>query len=124
MIMIDKNFTYAVIGASANQEKYGFKVFKDLKEAGFKVIPINPSLKELLNIKAYPLLTVVPVKIDVAIFVVPPPITETILEEAKKLGIKKVWLQPGSESQRAIDFCQKNKIECIHDSCIIIDQKR
>ncbi|MFA5021791.1 MAG: CoA-binding protein [Patescibacteria group bacterium] len=122
--MIDKNFTYAVIGASANQEKYGFKVFKDLKEAGFKVIPINPSLKELLNIKAYPLLTVVPVKIDVAIFVVPPPITETILEEAKKLGIKKVWLQPGSESQRAIDFCQKNKIECIHDSCIIIDQKR
>ncbi|MFA6410147.1 MAG: CoA-binding protein [Candidatus Buchananbacteria bacterium] len=122
--MINKNLNYAVIGASANQEKYGFKVFKDLKEAGYKVIPVNPSLKELLGTKAYPMLTVVPAKIDVAIFVVPPAVTETILAEVKKLNIKKVWLQPGSESQKAIEFCEQNQIECIHDACIMIERQK
>jgi hypothetical protein len=46
--MINKKFLYAVIGTSNNQEKYGFKVFKDLLDGGYKVIPINPSEKEVL----------------------------------------------------------------------------
>lgn len=46
--MIDKNFIYAVVGASNNEEKYGYKVFKDLLDAGYKVLPINPSEKEIL----------------------------------------------------------------------------
>lgn len=120
--MINKDFLYAIIWASTNPEKYGYKVFKDLLDAGYKVIPINPAEKEILWKKTYPRLSVSKKKIDVAIFVTQPTITENILKEVKILKIKKVWLQPGAQSNKAIKFCEKNNIECIHNACIMIQK--
>lgn len=92
--MIDKNFLYAVVGASNNEEKYGYKVFKDLLDVGYKVLPINPNEQEILGEKVYPTLSTVKEQIDVVIFVTPPAVTEKVLEEVKVLGIKNVWIQP------------------------------
>ena len=122
--MINKNQTYAVVGASANEEKYGYKVFKDLLEAGYRVMPVNPKGGEILGSKVYPDIKSVPEKIDVAIFVVPPAVTEKILPEVKALAIKKVWLQPGSESEKAFGYCQNNNLDCIHDACIMIERAK
>jgi len=119
--MLDKNKNYVVIGASKNKEKYGYKVLKDLKKSGYKVTPINLKEKEILGLKTYKNILDINFKIDVAIFVVPPKITEKILKEVKKIKIKKVWLQPGSENKKSIEYCKKNNIECIHNSCIIIN---
>lgn len=121
--MINKDFFYAVIGASTNEEKYGYKVFKDLLDAGYKVIPINPNEKKILWVQVYPTLSSVHKKIDVAIFVTPPAVTEKVLEEVKTLGIVHVRMQPGAESEEAIKFCQENTIECIHNACIMIQKK-
>jgi len=121
--MIDKDFFYAVVGASNNKEKYGYKVFKDVLDAGYKVIPINPTEKEILGKKVYPTLSQVKKKIDVVIFVTPPVVTEKVLSEVKELKIKNVWMQPWAQSDTAIEFCKKNKIECIHDACIMIQRK-
>lgn len=120
--MIDKKFTYAVVWASNNKEKYGYKVFKDLIDAKYMVIPINPTEKEILGKKVYATISESKNKIDVVIFVTQPKITELILEEVKTLGIKNVWLQPGAQSDAAIEFCKKNMIECIHDACIMIQR--
>ncbi|MCX6824717.1 MAG: CoA-binding protein [candidate division SR1 bacterium] len=122
--MIDKKNFYTVIGASNNKEKYGYKVFKDLLDAGYKVTPVNPAEKEILGKKVFSTLSEIKENIDVAIFVTQPTITEKILEEVKKLGIKKVWLQPGSQSDIAISFCKNNTIECIHDACIMIQRTK
>ena len=106
--MINKNFLYAIVGASNNQEKYGYKVFKDFLDAEYKVIPINPTEQEILGEKVYPTLFSVKEKIDVVIFVTQPSVTEKVLEEVKILGIKNVWLQPGAQSDAAITFCKNN----------------
>jgi predicted CoA-binding protein len=121
--MINKNFLYTVVGASNNQEKYGYKIFKDLVDAGYKVLPIHPNEKEILGVKVYSTLSKVKKKIDVVIFVTQPMITEKVLKEAKILGINNVWLQPGAQSNKAIAFCKKNNITCIHDACIMIQRK-
>jgi len=122
--MINKKFLYAVVGASSNEEKYGYKVFKDLLDAGYKVLPIHPSEKEILGEEVYASLSDVKEKIDVVIFVTQPKVTEKVLEEVKILGIKNVWLQPGAQSDAAIQFCKKNHIECIHDACIMIQRTK
>lgn len=121
--MINKNFLYAVVGASNNEEKYGYKVFKDLLEGWYHVFPINPNEKEILGVKVYTTLSATEKKIDVVIFVTPPAVTEKVLEETKKLNIQNVWMQPWAQSDAAIDFCKKNSIECIHDACIMIQRK-
>jgi len=121
--MINKDFRYAVVGASNNEEKYGYKVFNDLIEGWYKVIAINPNEKEILWTKVYPTLSDYVGIIDVVIFVVPPQVTEKILEEVKTLGIKNVRMQPGAESPTAIKFCEENGIACTHDACIMIQRK-
>ena len=121
--MINKDFLYAVIGASNNKEKYGYKVFKDLLEWWYKVLPINPNEQEILGIQVSPTLSATEKKIDVVIFVTPPVVTEKVLEEVKQLKIGNVWMQPWAQSDAAIDFCKKNGIECVHDACIMIQRK-
>ncbi len=122
--MINKKFLYAVVGATNNKEKYGYKVFKDLLDARYKVIPINPSEKVILGEKVYPILSNVKKKIDIVIFVTQPKVTEKILEDVKILWIQNVWLQPGAQSDAAIQFCKKNNIECIHNACIMIQRTK
>lgn len=122
--LINKNYKYAVVGVSQNPEKYGHKVFKDFTSAGYLAYPINPHEKEILGHIVYPNISEVPEKIDVAIFVVPPPVTLEVLKEVKELEIEHVWLQPGSESIEAVRFCEANDINCIHDACIMIERKK
>lgn len=121
--MINKKFLYAVIGASNNTQKYGYKVFKDLLDARYKVIPINPKEKEILGEKVYANISEVKEKIDVVIFITPPIVTEKVLEEVKMSEITQVRMQPWAESDTAINFCKNNWIECIHNSCIMIHKK-
>ncbi len=118
--MIDPKLTYAVIWASNNTEKYGYKVFKDLIEKWFNAIAINPKEKEILSRKSYSTLSDYDWKIDVAIFVLSPKFSLPVLEEVKNLWINKVWFQPGAESDEVIEFCKKNDIEYIANACIMI----
>jgi len=122
--MINKNYTYAIIGASANKKKYGYKVLKDLKNAKYKVIPINPKGGEILGLPVYKSLTEVPEKIDIVIFITKPEIVLSILPKIKDKKIKTVWFQPGSESEESIKFCDQNKIKYIAHSCIMIERKK
>lgn len=110
-----KQKRFAVIGATDNNEKYGYKIFKNLQERGYEVYPVNPKLEELEGTKVYHTLSDIPVRVDVINFVVPPPVTEQILKECNKLGLKRIWLQPGSESEDAIKYCNDNDMTVLHD---------
>jgi predicted CoA-binding protein len=112
---------FAVVGATDNAEKYGNQVFKNLTKRGYEVYPVNPKLKEIEGVRCYPTLTDIPVRVDVVDFVVPPPVTEAALKECKKLGLERVWLQPGSESEAAIAFCRENNFKVVHDTCVMLN---
>ncbi|MFX0067528.1 MAG: CoA-binding protein [Promethearchaeota archaeon] len=116
---VNKKNVYAVIGVSRDPEKYGHRVYKDLRSARYKVYPINPKINEVLGDKVYPNLESLPEKPDVVDVVVPPKITEEIVKTCKQLGITKVWLQPGSESDSAIEFCQENGIDVVYGVCVM-----
>jgi len=58
---LDKKNVFAVVGASRNPEKYGHRVYRDLKEAGYTVYPVNPNADEVLGDKCYPKLESLPV---------------------------------------------------------------
>jgi predicted CoA-binding protein len=111
---------FAVVGATDNTEKYGNQIFKNLKSRGYEVYPVNPKLQELEGAKCYHSLADIPVKVDVVDFVVPPGVTEEILKECQRLGLNRIWLQPGSESEAAIAFCRENDLKVVHDTCVML----
>lgn len=121
-IFIDKTYAYALIGASQNHEKYGYKVFADLKKADYNVHPINPKGGTILGSTVYKSIDAIPQEIDVVIFVVPSEITISLLPIVHKKGIKKVWFQPGSESDVAINFCKENNIHYIAHACMMMER--
>lgn len=118
-----KKNIYAVIGVSRNPRKYGHRVYKDLKMSGYRVYPINPNADEIFGDKCYHSLKELPKKPDVVDIVVPPMITVDIVKECKELGIKRVWMQPGSESKKTINFCKENDINIIHGVCVMVKRK-
>jgi predicted CoA-binding protein len=123
-VFLDKRNVFAVVGASRDPKKYGYQVYKDLKGAGYKVYPVNPNAQEILGDKCYPSLEKLPVKPDVVNVVVPPKVTEHLVETCKKLGITKVWMQPGSESEKAIKFCEENGINVIYGVCVMVERAK
>jgi len=110
---------FALVGATSNTSKNGYRIFKNLSRRGYEVYPVNPGLEELEGVKCYHSLADIPVRVDVADFVVPPQVTEVTLKECKRLGLDRIWLQPGSESEAAIAFCLENKLKVVHDICVM-----
>ena len=121
---LNKKNIFAVVGASRDPQKYGFQVYRDLKSAGYQVYPINPNANEILGDKCYPSLETLPRKPAVVDVVVPPKATEHIVQTCKKLGITKVWMQPGSESEKVIEFCEENGLQTVHGVCVMIERAR
>ena len=120
---LNKRNIFAVVGASRNPKKYGYQVYKDLKETGYDVYPVNPNADEILGDRCYPDLVDLPKKPDVVDVVVPPKVTEEMVKTCKRFGITKVWMQPGSESETAIKFCDENGIDVVHGVCVMIERR-
>jgi predicted CoA-binding protein len=121
---LDKKNVFAVVGVSKEPEKYGNKVYFDLKRAGYTVYPINPNATEISGNRCYSKLRELPKLPDVVDIVVPPKITEMTVKECKELGIGKVWMQPGSESDEAIKFCIENRIKVLYDVCVMLERRK
>ena len=122
---LDKKNTIGFVGATIQKDKWGFKKYKEIKNAGFKVYPVNPKYDEIDNDKCFPnlksLIKFLNKKPDFVITIIPPKVTEKIVEQCKTLGINKIWMQPGSESLKAINYCKENRIEVVHGVCIVVD---
>lgn len=109
-----------VAGVSNKEEKYGFKIFKGLIEAGFNVCGMNPVDGEVLGRKIYRNLKELKAVPDLVITVVPPVVTERIVEDCSQIGIKEVWMQPGSESTAAIEKAKAYGMTVTSDACFMV----
>jgi len=90
--------TIAIVGLSDNEARPSFQVANYLQQQGFKIIPVNPSLTQVLGEKAYPNLAAIPKEISIDIvdvFRQPDTVLE-LVNEILDLKIKPIlWLQEG-----------------------------
>ena len=120
----EKNTTIALIGASNNKNKFGNKIYKDLRSKGYNVTPINPKEKIIEGDKAYHSIEEMDELPDIANFVVPPPVAMKIAQHIADLGIKYLWFQPGSESDELIDWLKNtDEIKYLINSCIMVETR-
>ena len=122
---LNKKNTIGFVGATIQKNKWGYKKYKELKKAGFRVFPINPKYNKIDSDTCYPslksLIEFLNKRPDLIVTIIPPEITKKIVEQCRIYGIKKIWMQPGSESKEAIKFCDDNSIEVVHGICIVVD---
>jgi uncharacterized protein len=110
----------AVVGVSRKKTKFGNAIYKELKQKGYIVFPINPNMNDFEGDTCYPDLLSLPEKVDAVVINVPPFQTEKVVRETKEAGINKVWLQQGSQSEVAIKYCEENNIDYVSNECILM----
>ena len=122
---LDKKNIIGVIGVTQQKEKWGYKMYRELRDAGYQVYPLNPKYGDIDDDICFPdlksLIDFLQKKPDVVITIVPPKITEEIVRQCKLFGIDKIWMQPGSESEQAVRFCKENNMLVVHGACIVVD---
>ncbi len=108
----------AVVGISDNPERPSHVVARYLKERGFRIVPVNPFLSEVLGEKAYPSLSDVPVKIDLVDVFRKSEEVPALAEEAVRIGARFFWMQEGVVSEAARDRLERAGISVVMDLCI------
>ena len=120
--MDSKTYTLiAVVGVSEDAGKYGYKIFRDLLNSGYPVKGVNPKGGFILGRNIYKSLEEIETKPDLVITVVPPDITEKVVEQCNKLGIKNLWMQPGSDSAKAVKKAKEYDINAI-TACFMVKE--
>ena len=115
--------TWAVIGVSDDRSKYGNKIFRDLRDAGYTVYAVHPKNTLVEGAQCYPSVKDLPTVPDVVDVVVPPAAGLKVVEDCLAAGIKRIWFQPGSESEEAIAAAQAGGMEVVFDACIMIQKQ-
>ncbi len=123
---LKKNPKIALIGATNDKTKYGNIILHDLLNKGYTVFPVNPKASSIDGYKAYKNLEqlIQEQQVDLLVFVVPPKITYQILQEALKLNLKKVWIQPGAGNEEVRNFLEKNHFEYLMDACVMVMSRK
>ncbi|WP_173669362.1 CoA-binding protein [Sharpea azabuensis] len=116
-----KNF--AVLGATVDEEKYGFKIVQRLCEIGKTVYPISPKYEEVNSLKAYKSLLAIERPIDVVVFVINKKFASQYIAEMRELGIGFAWMQPGTYDDNLINDIQSLGITPIKDCVLIVSKE-
>lgn len=116
----------AVIGLSDKPERASYRVASYLQQVGYRIIPVNPSLPQVLGEKCYPSLQEVPE--DISIDVVDifrrsedvPPIVETAIRRR----VPVIWMQEGIVNEQAASKARAAGHTVIMDACLMKEHQR
>ena len=112
---------FAVVGASPDRAKYGNKVLRCYLQHDRDAVPVHPKEKVVEGVAAYPSLSAIEGGVGAVSVITPPAVTEKVVEEAARLGIGHVWMQPGAESDAAVARAKELGISVIAGGpCLLV----
>lgn len=116
--ILEEAKTIAVVGLSGNEERTSHQVSKAMQDNGYRIIPVNPTVDEVLGEKAYDSLKDVPESIDIINVFRRPEHIMPIAEEAAELDCPVFWTQQGIVNEEAYEFLTEKGKTVIMDLCI------
>ena len=114
-----KKKIWAVIGANNDPDKFGNIIYKKLKSEGYTVYPVNPMYDNVEGDQCYPNLESLPEMPEVLDMVVSPKRGKAFIEEAAKLGIENIWLQPGTYDQELLKLIKEKQLTALQ-ACVLV----
>lgn len=108
----------AIVGLSANPERPSYRVGGYLKKNGYRIIPVNPAEKSILDETSYPDLRAIPEKVDVVDIFRKSEDVLPVVKDAVAIGAKVVWMQEGITNEEAADYARKAGLKVVMDKCM------
>ena len=121
--LLKRSQTIAVVGLSNRPLRPSHGVSAYMQMNGYRIIPVNPEIKEALGENAYATLLDVPEKIDIVNIFRRPEFVEEIVDQAIRLKVPAIWMQEEIINEKAADKARRAGIFVIMDSCILKEHK-
>jgi uncharacterized protein len=113
----------ALVGVSRNPKKFGYAAFKELKDKGMKIIPVNPQADEIMGEKSYRNINSLPEDVRGIIVMTKKDKTASVVREAVAKGIKEIWIQQMAASKETLNELKGVDVNFITGECILMHYK-
>jgi len=114
--------TIAVVGLSTHPFKAAHSVPAAMQAAGYTIVPVHPTAREILGQRAYRSLLDVPTKIDIVEVFRPADEAPAIAEQAVRVGAGALWLQLGLRSDQARRIAIEGGLRYVEDRCMAVER--
>ena len=121
--LLKRSKTIAVVGLSNSPLRPSHGVSAYMQMNGYRIIPVNPEIKEALGENAFATLLDVPEKIDIVNIFRRPEFVEEVVDQAIRLKVPAIWMQEEVVNEKAADKARQAGIFVIMDSCILKEHK-
>jgi hypothetical protein len=122
--LLETTRVIAVVGLSDKPARPSHRVAAYLQRRGFRIIPVNPNVTEVLGEKAYASLREIPEKVDLVDVFRRPEAVPGIVAEAIAVGAKAIWMQEGIVHNAAADAARAAGLSVVMNRCIMVEHQR
>jgi predicted CoA-binding protein len=124
--ILETSRTIAVVGLSPKEDRPSHRVASYLQAHGYRIIPVNPSVPEILGERSYRTLEEIPkeINIDVVDVFRRPEDVVPIAEQAVAIGARTLWLQEGVISEEGAATAHRGGLFVVMDRCMLKDHQK
>jgi uncharacterized protein len=119
-----KLVTIAVIGLSADPAKPSHYVPAYMQQHGYRILPVNPTVDNVLGEKSYASLVDLPIKPDIVNVFRLPRYIPAIVDEMLRSGLQNLWVQSGIVNLEAAAKAEASGMHVVMDQCIMVEHRR
>ncbi len=131
--ILKKYRVIAIVGLSKDSSKDSYRVAAYLQQHGYRIIPVNPFVDQVLGEKSYKSLLEIPAEIQKTIDIVDifrrsedvPPIVQQAIELKRKFERPfVVWMQLGIVNEEAAEAARHAGLAVVMDKCLMVEHRR
>ncbi|MDZ5782203.1 CoA-binding protein [Marinococcus luteus] len=119
--ILDRSKRIAVVGLSDNPYRTSYQISKVMLEAGYEIIPVNPTVEKVFDIPAVDSLKDIEGHIDIVNVFRRSEFLKGVAEEAAQVDADVFWAQLGLVSEEAYDIAANAGMTVIMDRCIKVE---
>lgn len=118
--ILKRSKTIAVVGLSDNPNRDSYAVAQQMQRHGYRIVPVNPTIEEVLGEKSYPSLADIPddIEIDIVDIFRRSDALKAVVEEAVKTDAPVIWAQEGVYDEEAAKIAADHGKTMVMDRCI------
>lgn len=110
----------AIVGVSQSDAKFGNNVYRELKGKGYDVVPVHPTMEKFDQDPCFKNIQSIDPKVDGVLINVKKDKVKAILDDAHQAGLKKIWLQQGSETPETVQYAESLGMNIVSGGCIMM----
>ncbi|MFC0472574.1 CoA-binding protein [Halalkalibacter kiskunsagensis] len=122
--LLQESKRIAVVGLSANPDRTSYMVSEAMQNAGYEIIPVNPSVDEVLGVKAVGSLKEIEGDIDIVNVFRRSEFLPEVAKETIEVEAKSFWAQLGLENEEAYEMLTEKGIKTVMNRCIKVEHAK